>query len=99
MLYKIKFAFWHWKRKRKVHFWAETENANFECWKVESQPYKDCIFSAGLINDDTEKIYLSLVRYPDKDEWSLYLRRDEALAIAHVLLGALWSDEMQTRQK
>lgn len=73
---------------------------HFHLWQSSSQPYKDCTISAGLIKwSDVaplcDGIYLRLDRRPKEEEpTTICLRNDEALAIAHVLVGALWSDSM-----
>ena len=59
-----------------------------------SQPYIDCKFSSGLIiGHSHDTLYLRLER-DGADEFVLYLRPDEALAIIWLLSGALWSQEL-----
>lgn len=64
------------------------------CWQAISQPYMDCEFSSGLVEGiEPDTIYLMLKR-DDDDPYVLFLRPDEAQAIAWILNGALWSSHM-----
>jgi len=65
------------------------------CWQAASQPYQNCIISAGLVEGaGPDTLYLRFVR--DGDEPSTFLLRpDEMMAVLHVGAGALWSAEMQ----
>jgi hypothetical protein len=80
-----------------VAFVVEVEGlGNATCWRAEAQEYADCMFSAGLaegVAPDT--IY---VRVEGRGEpLTLFLRPDEALAIARVIIGALWTADMFKR--
>ena len=58
------------------------------------QPYQNCEISAGLVMDyGPDTIYLRFDRDGDKPITFL-LRPDEALAVCHVLAGALWSEQI-----
>lgn len=64
-----------------------------DCHPVCRQEYKDCYFEAGFIDENpTDPAYLLLHR--DGDETLIYLRMDEIAAIAWVINGLLWTDEM-----
>lgn len=64
------------------------------CWRAEHQEYKDCMFSAGLVEGiPPDTIYMKIEgeRY---EPYIIFLRPDEALAWARVLMGALWSTSL-----
>lgn len=65
-----------------------------QCWQAVSQPYQNCVISAGLVEGiEPDTLYLRFAR--DGDEPSTFLLRpDEMLAVLHVGAGALWSAEM-----
>ncbi len=59
-----------------------------------TQPYQDCVFEAGNVTGHPiDTLYLTLRR--GGEETTLLLRPDEAQAIAWVLSGVLWSDQMR----
>jgi hypothetical protein len=65
------------------------------CWQGAAQPYKDCVFSAGLVEGiDPDTVYLAFERDDERGLSMFFLRPDEALAVLHVLSGALWSLDM-----
>lgn len=65
--------------------------------EIAEQPYQGARLSAGLVYDHpADAVYLKLER--GGDETMILLRMDEALAIIHVLSGALWSLSMLTPQ-
>lgn len=65
------------------------------CAEVSSQPYADCEFSAGVVDGiPPDVIYLRMER-DDEDPTTFFFRPDEALAVLHVLSGALWTNEMR----
>jgi len=64
------------------------------CEEIVSQPYANCRFSAGVVSGiPPDTIYLCLGR-DGEDPTTFFFRPDEALAILHVLSGALWSNAM-----
>lgn len=64
------------------------------CWEAASQPYQDCIISAGLVEGaGVDTLYLRFAR-DDEEPSTFLLRPDEMLAVLHVGAGALWSTEM-----
>lgn len=63
------------------------------CWQALEQPYEGARFSAGLVEGiDPDAFYLRLER--GEGTTTIFLRRDEALALAWLLTGALWSGDM-----
>ena len=68
-------------------------------WRAVVQPYQDCEISSGLIKGlEPDTIYLRFDRNNSKPT-TFFLRPDEALAIVHVLSGALWSDSILADKK
>lgn len=64
------------------------------CWQATSQPYQNCVISAGLVEGaGVDTVYLRFARGDDEPSTFL-LRPDEMLAVLHVGAGALWSAEM-----
>ncbi len=64
------------------------------CWQVQAQPYQDCTFSAGLVEGlEPDTIYFRFER-SGEEPYMFFLRPDEALAIAWLLNGALWSQSV-----
>jgi hypothetical protein len=60
-----------------------------------AQPYADCRFSAGFLSGHPhDTLYLRLERDGDEPT-TLFLRPDEAAALAWCLTGALWSERMR----
>lgn len=78
-----------------VTFDLELEDGRVaHCWQATSQPYQDCIISAGLVEDARpDTIYLRFAR-DGGEPTTFLLRPDEMLAVLHVGAGALWSAEM-----
>ena len=80
--------------RNKVKFDIRVNGRKGKFWRAVVQEYMNCEFSAGLIKGlEPDTIYLRL----DKDglqPTTIILRPDEAMAIIHVLSGALWSNEM-----
>lgn len=64
------------------------------CWRATAQPYEDCTFSAGLVSGIEPDTMYSRLDRDGEELLTLFLRRDEMLAIAWSMLGALWSAEM-----
>ena len=65
------------------------------CWQAISQPYADCIFSAGLVEGiEPDTLYLRVRRDGEDEPCMLFLRPDEMQAVAWVCNGALWSAQM-----
>ena len=65
-----------------------------QCWQAQEQAYKDCIFSTGLVEGlGPDTIYLRFER-SGEEPYMFFLRPDEALAIAWLLNGALWSQSV-----
>ena len=64
------------------------------CWQAASQPYQDCIISAGLVEGvGVDTVYLRFARNGGEPT-TLLLRPDEMMAVLHVGAGALWSAEL-----
>lgn len=65
-----------------------------QCWEATSQPYQNCIISAGLVEGaGVDTLYLRFAR--DGEEPSTFLLRpDEMMAVLYVGAGALWSADM-----
>lgn len=64
------------------------------CWQACSQEYKDCKWSAGLVEGiEPDTLYLRLDS-EEEEPLILFLRPDEMLAILSVCAGAMWSQEM-----
>ena len=64
------------------------------CWQATSQPYQDCIISAGLVEGaGVDTVYLRFAR-DGEEPTTLLLRPDELLAVLYVGAGALWSAEL-----
>ena len=71
---------------------SSTETLTYEPICV--QPYRNCTFSAGYVTGHpVDTLYVRLER--DGEDTTLLLRPDEAQAIAWVLNGVLWSNEMK----
>lgn len=82
------------KYKRQIFTIKAADGRKARCVGVAKQDYSDCRISAGLVqNLPPEDIFLSFQR-PYKEPSVFYLRRDEAIAAAWVITGALWSDAM-----
>lgn len=65
-----------------------------KCWEADRQEYSDCVFSSGLVEGiDPDTIYLQLER-EGVEPTTLFVRPDEAQALAWLLNGALWSQSM-----
>lgn len=62
--------------------------------EVLSQPYDNCIISAGITDHPIDTIYLKFSR-PPEDDILIVLRPDEALALAWLMSGVCWSIEIQ----
>jgi len=74
-------------------FIVSIEGIDHTCHPICRQPYRDCYFEAGFIdNHPKDPMYLLLSR--DGVETFIYLRSDEVAAIAWVLIGLIWADEM-----
>lgn len=76
-------------------FTIELEDGRIaHCWQAKDQPYQDCVFSAGLVAGlGVDTIYFKVQREGDSEPYILFLRPDEAQAIAFVVSGALWSQQ------
>ena len=69
-----------------------TDLAGLTFSEVDQQPYRDCVFSAGILHGHpVDTIYLRLVR-ADAEPTTIILRRDEAVRIAGLLCNAVWSE-------
>lgn len=69
------------------------------CWQAQKQEYADCVFSAGLVEGlGADTIYLRLEREAGDDVFTIFLRPDEAQAIAWLLNGTLWSQQMMEKE-
>ena len=67
-----------------------------ETTEICDQPYSNARLSAGLVwGHATDTVYLKFER-DGEEPTTIYLRNDEALAIVHLLSGALWSGAMAT---
>jgi hypothetical protein len=65
------------------------------CWQAVSQPYQNCIFSAGLVEGiPPDTLYFMVKRDDQAEPYMLFLRPDEMQAITWVCNGALWSQQM-----
>lgn len=57
--------------------------------EIASQPYDNCTLSAGLVTGiEPDTIYLMLER---EEDYTIYLREDEAISVIWLLSSALWS--------
>jgi hypothetical protein len=82
------------RHKIKFSITVNEQRANF--WRAAHQAYTNCEFSSGLIRGiEPDTIYLRFDKDGQKST-TFMLRPDEALAVIHVLSGALWSDEIFT---
>lgn len=64
------------------------------CWEAASQPYQNCVISAGLVEGaEPDTLYLRFAR--DGEPSTFLLRPDEMMAVLYVGAGALWSAEMR----
>lgn len=80
--------------RHKQEFTIKFGNRIGKFWRAVFQPYQDCEISAGLIKGlEPDTIYLRFDRSNNKPT-TFFLRPDEALAIIHVLSGALWSNSI-----
>jgi len=80
--------------RNKVKFSIIVNKQRAKFWRAAHQSYTNCEFSAGLIEGiEPDTIYLRFDKNGQKPT-TVMLRVDEALAIIHVLSGALWSDEI-----
>lgn len=69
-----------------------TENVMLK--EICSQPYLFTEWSAGIVEGHPiDTIYLKVQRELEEPT-TILLRRDEALAIIHLLSGALWSESL-----
>lgn len=74
-------------------FIVTIDGDEYDCHPVCRQPYQDCYFEAGFIdNYPKDPMYLLLSR--EGNETFIYLRPDEIAAIAWVINGLLWTDAM-----
>ena len=67
------------------------------CWRACHQEYRDCMWSAGLVEGyEPDTFYLRVERTDGREEQplTLFLRPDELMAVIYVASGALWSAEM-----
>ena len=82
--------------KPEVTFEVHMEDGRVaQCWQAASQPYSDCVFSAGLVKGiEPDTLYLQLARDGEERALTLFLRPDEMLAITWICNGALWSQVM-----
>ena len=68
------------------------------CRPVCRQPYANCYFEAGLVEGHpVDTMYLRLFR--EGKSTMIYLRPDEAAALAWVLNGALWSSLIKNEEE
>ena len=68
-----------------------------ECWRAENQQYADCMFSAGLVKGIPPDTIYARIEGRGEEPTMIFMRSDEALAFARVIMGALWSAEMFER--
>ena len=69
------------------------------CWEAQRQPYADCVFSAGLVDDiEPDILYLRLQRNGEEPV-TLFFRPDEMQAICWLCNGALWALSMMGRAR
>ncbi len=85
------------KRQRKrdgFDFIYEDEEGNRTGLQTaESQPYENCEFSAGVTDHDFDTVFFKMEKDGHIDACFI-MRPDEALALARVLIGAVWSLEV-----
>ena len=77
-----------------IDFEVELDDGRIaKCWRATHQEYKDCDFSAGLVEGiEPDVLYL---RIEGKGEpLTIFLRPDEMLAVQYSIAGALWSWSM-----
>jgi hypothetical protein len=82
--------------RKKIRFDIRLANGKkAKCWQACVQEYTNCEFSAGLVtNADPEVVYLRFDKDNVKPPTTVFMTKDEALAVVHVLTGALWSLEI-----
>lgn len=70
---------------------------NITLREICSQPYLFSTWSAGLVEGhEVDTIYLKVER-ENEEPTTILLRTDEALAIVHLLAGALWSESLEPK--
>ena len=63
------------------------------CWRAAIQQYNAARFEAGLCNGiPPDEFYLAFHRDGGETTY-IFMRRDEALAVVHLLSGSLWASE------
>ena len=81
-----------------VEFIVEVDGrGTAECWRAENQEYADCMFSAGLVKGISPDTIYARIEGRGERPTMIFMRPDEALAFARVIMGALWSGEMFER--
>jgi hypothetical protein len=64
------------------------------CWRAACQPYQNCVFSSGLVSGiDPDTVYVRLAKEGHAPT-TIFLRPDEAQALAWLINGTLWSQAM-----
>jgi hypothetical protein len=70
----------------------------FKCIETVRQDYTNCSFSAGIVtNHPTSSVYMRFdpVGVEAQEAQYIFLRDDEALAMAWCLIGACWTRAME----
>jgi hypothetical protein len=70
----------------------------FHCVETVRQDYSNCAFSAGIVTDHpTANVYMRFdpVGVQGQEAQYIFLREDEALAMAWCLVGACWTRAME----
>lgn len=75
-------------------FELHDNNTIIKCKTLISQPYSDCVFSAGSVSGaEPDSIFFRLDRAEQHPSYyNLLLRPDEAQAMIWCLAGAVWSN-------
>lgn len=77
--------------RKKNQFTIKVNDLKGHFWRAEVHPYENKEFSAGIVKGlEPDTVYLRIDR-DDGKPTTIMLRPDEALAVLHVLSGALWS--------
>lgn len=74
---------------------VEYEGSTITLIEVNAQPYENCVFSSGFVSGHAvDTMYLRAIRDSGEDDWLILLRPDEMAAMAWLIGGTLWSNEM-----
>jgi len=74
--------------------WEFPDGRQAHCWQAEAQEYKDCKFSAGLVEGIEPDIFYLRFDRKEEEPTMIFLRPDEMSAIIYCCAGAKWSNEI-----